>query len=558
MPVSKFLFGNGLENEIRVGFPLMDLITDREDGEGSEYIDAPDGSVDTWRQNKMFTMQAEARWIPDGPGTNPVQTQLSGPVSWEEFIDWARDGRALRFVPDENVPDFYVDNTYLVEPRKGFGSLSPDIKRNVPLKLRNPAKSFHEAMRGIMFEYAPQMSLTDPVAASFSRASTATRHGLAGVATEGVNVLRDRHYDGAQKTTLLEDASTIKSRHSEDFTNWTAIGTPVLVAGAVTLGELSLSKVTDDSAVGQEYYIRSYGANALFASGGIRGVSIYVYPPVSPSPSGARIQITDSTAAADRLFGLLTWSGTNPALQMSTGTYLGAQLVGSVLGKPIWRLHFQTTSVTAANSHDTYLLPASTGTDTGDITWGGFQVESALAFPSSYIKTTTADVSRSSDFLSWPFAYKPQAMFTLIEFIERGSVLLNPVGVVGIHDSLENVPAFRLLSVGGYNFGHFNGVASVNINAPVTPAFGDSTKLLGILFPNGSLRSRGNLNGGAEQVSTDSAALSFAAAWKTPTSLWVNSRGTFQPGFNAFARVKIGPLTYGGVTRDTIAKALAA
>src|SRR6266581_4043883 len=155
MPVSSLLWGSNFENALAIGYPLFDVVTDREERDGSEHIQSPAGVEDSWIVGRDYVMDVEARWIPDGPNTSPVQTQLSGPVSWQDFLDCARDANSFRFVPDATVPNFYVDNVYLVEPRQGFGTLSPDIKRNVRLKLRNATRDFHQALRGIMFEYVP-------------------------------------------------------------------------------------------------------------------------------------------------------------------------------------------------------------------------------------------------------------------------------------------------------------------------------------------------------------------------------------------------------------------
>ena len=205
MPVSKITWGTGFENELIFGYSLFDVITDREPREGSEWIQGASGIEDAWITGRDYTMHCEARWIPDNPGGALGETPVSGPTAFQAFLDWARDKNTFRFVPDASVPLFFVDSCYLVEPVRGFGSLTADIKRRLPLKLRTVTMDFHQALRGVMFEYAPGGSLIDPVAATYSRGSTANRIGKDGlVASEAINVLRDRHYEGSLKTALLE------------------------------------------------------------------------------------------------------------------------------------------------------------------------------------------------------------------------------------------------------------------------------------------------------------------------------------------------------------------
>src|SRR6266568_3006962 len=150
MPISAILWGSSLENQLDIGFSLFDIISDREERDGSEHVQSPAGAEDSWIVGRDFILDAEVRFIPDGPGTSPIQTQLSGANSWQAFLDYARDANPLRFVPDVTAPGFYIDNVYLVEPRKGFGGPGADLRRKFRIKLRNATQDFHQALRGIM------------------------------------------------------------------------------------------------------------------------------------------------------------------------------------------------------------------------------------------------------------------------------------------------------------------------------------------------------------------------------------------------------------------------
>src|SRR5690242_13405268 len=145
----------------------------------------------------------------------------------------AEESRPLR--ADATLPAFYVDGCYLVDPTSGFGILGPDIKRQLTFTLRNPTVDFHRAMRGLMFEYAPGGDITQPVAATFSRASIGTRVDVnVLVATDAISVLRDRHYIGGLRTTLLEGAGTNSCLQSEalDNASWTK-GSSTITANTV-------------------------------------------------------------------------------------------------------------------------------------------------------------------------------------------------------------------------------------------------------------------------------------------------------------------------------------
>jgi len=158
-------------NQLLVGQPLYDMLTDRVAREPSQWGIGASGVRDAWIFGRDYTLWCTARWIPDG-GDGSLASPLSGPVGWQAFFDYARDQNPFRFVPDAAWPNFYVDACYLVDPlAKGpLGALSPDILRNIPFQICNATVDFHQALRGIMWEYAPGGSITDPLLATYTRA----------------------------------------------------------------------------------------------------------------------------------------------------------------------------------------------------------------------------------------------------------------------------------------------------------------------------------------------------------------------------------------------------
>lgn len=187
--------------------------------------------------------------------------------------------------------------------------------------------------------------------------------------------------------TILGGSENIILQSENFLTSWGPVGTPVN-ASAGAVGALALTTVTDDSAVDVEGYEQS----PTFTGNGVKAVSLYVNQGTSVS-SG--IFLTDTTAAANRLLGFLTWSGGLPVVAMTTGTYLGYEIFTTEYNG-VYRLKFATTSVTAANANTIRIYSAYNATDggtpTGSLIIGGVQAENALV-PSSYVKTTTATVN---------------------------------------------------------------------------------------------------------------------------------------------------------------------
>lgn len=190
---------------------------------------------------------------------------------------------------------------------------------------------------------------------------------------------------------------------SEDFSaSWTAIGSPTRTAAAAACGDLSLDLIGDDAAGTLEGYsqVVSFTANA------VKAVSLFIKQGTSTS---SVIRLRDTTASANRLLATVTWSGSTPSVAMTTGTYIGA----SALANGVYRLLFQTSSVTAANTNQLELYPATTSAlavaNTGTLYVGGVMAEN-ITQPRPYVKTLGATVSHDKDHLVTTVAFLPQTL----------------------------------------------------------------------------------------------------------------------------------------------------
>ncbi len=177
---------------------------------------------------------------------------------------------------------------------------------------------------------------------------------------------------------------------SEDFSGWTAVGTPTRVAAALTChdstlaeGKVVLDLLGDNDTAGLEYYQQP----VIFTGDAVKAAAVYMAEGTAPASSV--VAVYDVTAAAFRLLAVVTWAAGVPSVAMTTGTYIGATLLNSC----VYRLAFATTAVTAANAHRAEVYPATTAAfavaTVGNVYAGGVQVENATT-PTVYVKTTPA------------------------------------------------------------------------------------------------------------------------------------------------------------------------
>ncbi len=228
----------------------------------------------------------------------------------------------------------------------------------------------------------------------------------------------------------LSRAGTNLCLQSENFgTTWSAIGTPTRSAAANNIGNAVLDLIGDDSGAAAE----GYSQVITFTGDGVKAVPLFVaYEPNLGLSVGVRVR--DTTAGANRLALTISFTGSSAealSVSMTTGTNLLDHIAPKAIrgvdrnGVAGWWLWLQTTSVTAANTNQVEVYPASTAslttTFTGDVYAGGVQAENA-EIPAGYIPTTTGTVTRSADFLSFPALWKPQDLTIYIDHTELGTL----------------------------------------------------------------------------------------------------------------------------------------
>jgi hypothetical protein len=214
---------------------------------------------------------------------------------------------------------------------------------------------------------------------------------------------------------------------SEDFgTTWSAVGSPTRTAAAKSAGDVALDLLGDDAAGTLEGYTQT----VTFTGNAQKAVSLFIAKGTSTS---SVIRLRDTTASANRLLATVTWSGTVPSVAMTTGTHLSLSPVPC--GNGVYRLLFQTSSVTAANTNQLEIYPATdsglSATPIGNVYVGGVQAENYEA-PRQYAKSVSSAATTTGDELSTPISWLPQD-FTVYARLARppwvGATMLS--GFVG-------------------------------------------------------------------------------------------------------------------------------
>jgi len=148
--------------------------------------------------------------------------------------------------------------------------------------------------------------------------------------------------------------------------------------------------------------------------------------------------------------------------------------------------------------------------------WGA-QFEKDVSFPSSYIKTVASAVTRAADSLTVACNFGQMSMSTFLRFGERGTATSSSTAGPASFGS-GSLPFSRFDSFGtSYRYSNQQVAGAVASIAAAAPAIGQETKLLGVIFPDGSVRIFQSIAGGADSGGSQSGAqaLSAGGLWST-------------------------------------------
>jgi hypothetical protein len=545
-PRSRILWGTGLENQLDFAWTIDSFVPTRKHRPGGQRVRIPGQGYDTWDTGKDFQMAGVARYVEGADGSDPigVGSGWESPTGFEAFLTYAGDGGMFSFVPDAvSAPDFQVPNCWLEEPVDPDPTPEEDGTLAQALRIANATVPFGQALRGIMFEYAPGASLTDPVAATFTRASEATRIakllGLEPLATEAANVLRDRHYEGSLKTALLEASRQNLIENGDYETDAVGSGQNLATitrdATNVRRGSWALKVTTTNADNSGCFWNNRAGTKIAVTVGQPYTHSIWVYAPAASVGKIFRI--------------ILEWYTSAPAAN-------GSSVSGNLTLVAGWQRLTWTGTPPASTATVVPTFYTNGAQGVFDV-WVDMVQFEAGAFASSAISTGTGAVIRSGDYLGWAHPHRPQPVF----FYYKGIWRSVPID----YTTLMNIGVFtagvgqRIVMYGeaGGNF-IFNHGDSSSIRP--LPAYGDTFELLGYVDDQGRARIIRSINGGAEDAGSLSGTTeAFPASYTRPTfDLCNEGDNPVTKQVTATARAKYGPFMFGGKSIDTIAKARAA
>lgn len=173
----------------------------------------------------------------------------------------------------------------------------------------------------------------------------------------------------------------------------------------------------------------------------------------------------------------------------------------------------------------------------------GVQNETGL-FQTSTIFTTTGAVTRNAELFTVPVACGTQALWLYVRFVERGTALAAAdTRLVELGAATSADPRYLIYAIGGgnqYAASHIVGGVQRTSAAPLGGSPNAVTELLALLRSDGSVQLRQAINGGADNIGTQSATNPFGVSW-SGNLLSINSMGNgTQTGYNAYSRIVLG------------------
>lgn len=374
--------------------------------------------------------------------------------------------------------------------------------------------------------------------------ATMTRSGAVGsftgkdgiVRSSSADRLRVEWIDGIPYFSLEEVRENVCLQSEDLSTTWIDINTPTLGTPHTASG-VSLDLLGDNDAGSVEGQQQIVG----FTGDAVKAISVFAKEGLSPNALGSDVVLRDATAVVNRLRAVITWTDGVPTVVMATGSEVREP---EALADGVYRFHFATTAVVAANTNAIQLYPTNSGTasETGDVYIGGIQAEDALT-PSSYVATTTVAVTRNADTLYSDFFAPPQEMTVYVKCLEGGTKDVISGGVFHIGGTSSGGDArFQIHSdgAGKYVARHDNGIDNRNTQGSQLPEpdLGALNEFRAVLNGDGSVFLGQSIDNGAEVVSSTTLPAELQGAWNN-TRLYLGSRGTGERGVGRFAAVKV-------------------
>jgi hypothetical protein len=400
--VSRILWGPTSENVFDAAWPFDHMVPRRKWRKDSRLDVFPSGARESLVTGRDFGLPCEIGWIPGYTPTDYASTPWSGPLGADAFLAWCEDGGTFRFVPDIAHPNVYADGCALVAPDGVEPRLEDDGTFRLSVTIIHPTIDLHLLMRGIIAEYVPGASLTDPIVHSFTRATVANFSDVDGNAAQAASgVLRDRHYIGATRVTLLEQArSNLLDNGSFESDTAGANANASTIASSSAFaryGTKSLKVTTTNVAFSGAYFLKRAGTRAAAAAGDRITSDVWVYAPAASV--GKTIQL-----------GLVWYDAGASTISVSTQT-----AVALVAG-------WNRLSLTATAPALTASLIPTVYTDAGQ---GVFDFYIDLVtlqvgyFATSEIPTSTVVASRNGEQLDLilPHGYKPGKYTILVRML---------------------------------------------------------------------------------------------------------------------------------------------
>jgi hypothetical protein len=358
---------------------------------------------------------------------------------------------------------------------------------------------------------------------TFTRSTTATYIDANGVVqTAAINTLRDGHYIGGVRTTLLEASRTNLILNSADFsTTWTN---------------------TADSAPRNNVVT----TNNQTAPDGTLTADTIAFPAVASGASQYSLRRQPVATATNGSYTASVWLKAAAPCTIYLYVPDNASNVGRSVACGVttaWQ-RFSVSVTTSATITSVYFDIGANGLDyahaigaTTVYAWGA-QLEQA-AFLSSYIPTTTVAVTRGSDALTFPTTFDQQALTIYAQYIEQGSASLGLCGLVTVGN--QSVLPTAAVYINGSGIGGLyqrSGGLSQPADVAMAPVFGDSMEVRLTLSSTGVVQVGASKNAAAEVVDTPSSATALTTGWGS-SQILLNDISGPQKGFVAIRSVRI-------------------